>query len=145
MTWTQHYTPLGNNLILSAIVAALPVCVLLGLLGLTRTRAHIAALAALATAAVIAIALYGMPPQLMGMAALDGIGYGLFPIGWIVLGAIFVYDITVQTGQFEIVKRSIAGLADDRRIPGDGRVSDTPCLITRAEPHLPHLPSPAER
>src|SRR5216110_2005475 len=57
-----------------------------------------------------------MPGQLAGLAALYGAAYGLFPIGWIVLCAIFVYDITVHTGQFEIVKRSIAGIADDRRI-----------------------------
>jgi lactate permease len=64
----------------------------------------------------VATLVYKMPPQLAGLAAIDGAAYGLFPIGWIVLCAIFVYDITVYTGQFEIVKRSVAGLADDRRI-----------------------------
>ena len=57
-----------------------------------------------------------MPWRLAGLATIDGAAYGLFPIGWIVFIAIFVYDITVHTGQFEIVKQSIAGLADDRRV-----------------------------
>ena len=115
MTWTQTYLPLGN-LLLSALVAALPVVVLLGLLAFTRLAAHLAAVAGLAASLMVAIAVYHMPIRLAGFAALNGVAYGLFPIGWIVLCAIFVYDITVATGQFEIVKRSIAGIADDRRI-----------------------------
>ena len=116
MSWTQVYTPVGNSLLLSALVAAIPVIVLLGLLAGFHIRAHIAALAGLATALIIAIAIYGMPVKLASMAAIYGAAFGLFPIGWIVLCAIFVYDITVHTGQFEIVKQTIAGLADDRRI-----------------------------
>lgn len=115
MTWTQVYTPLGS-LLLSALVASLPIVVLLGLLGLFHVKAHIAALAGLATSLLIAIFVYGMPWQLGVAAAVDGAFYGLFPIGWIVLGAIFIYDISVKTGKFEIVKESIAGLASDRRI-----------------------------
>jgi len=115
MTWTQTYSPLGN-LAFSALVAALPVAVLLGLLAFTKLRAHTAALAALATSLTIAILVYKMPVRLAGMAAVFGAAYGLFPIGWIVLCAIFFYDITVHTGKFEIIKHSIAGLADDRRI-----------------------------
>ncbi len=115
MTWTQVYTPLGS-LLLSALVAALPIVVLLGLLGVFHVKAHIAALAGLASALLIAIFVYGMPWQLGLAAAVNGAFYGLFPIGWIILGAIFIYDITVKTGKFEIVKQSIAGLASDRRI-----------------------------
>ena len=115
MTWTQIYNPLGN-LLLSALVAAIPVVVLLGLLAFFHMRAHIAALIGLASALLVAILVYGMPTQLALAAAANGAAFGLFPIGWIVLGAIFVYDITVETGQFEIVKQTIAGLADDRRI-----------------------------
>src|SRR6185312_14117747 len=77
---------------------------------------HFAALAGLAASIIVAIFVFGMPGRLAGMAALNGVAYGLFPIGWIVLCAIFVYDVTVHTGQFEIVKQSVAGLADDRRI-----------------------------
>ena len=113
--WTQHYSPAGN-LAVSTLLAAIPVCVLLGLLAFGHVKAHIAALAGLGASLAIAIFLYGMPWKLAGMAAVDGAAYGLFPIGWIVLCAIFVYDITVQTGQFEIIRKSVAGLADDRRI-----------------------------
>jgi lactate permease len=116
MTWTQLYTPAGGSLVLSTLVAAIPVVVLLGLLAFFHVRAHVAALIGLAAALAIAVFVYGMPPRLAAMAAAYGAAFGLLPIGWIVLCAIFVYDITVQTGQFEVVKRTIAGLADDRRI-----------------------------
>ena len=115
MTWTQSYLPAGS-LVVSALIAASPVVVLLGLLAFTKLSAHMAALAGLAASIIVAIFVFGMPTKLAAMAAVNGAAYGLFPIGWIVLCAIFVYDITVYTGQFEIVKQSVAGLADDRRI-----------------------------
>ena len=115
MTWTQAYFPLGN-LYLSALVAAIPVIVLLGALAFFHVKAHIAALLGLASALLIALFVYGMPAQMAFAAAANGAAFGLFPIGWIVLNAIFVYDITVATGQFEVVKQTIAGLASDRRI-----------------------------
>jgi lactate permease len=115
MTWTQTYTPFGG-LALSALVAALPVVVLLGLLAFFHVRAHVAALAGLAAALLVAVAGYGMPAPLALAAAANGAAYGLFPIGWIVLAAIFVYDVTVATGKFEVVKQTVAGLAADRRI-----------------------------
>jgi lactate permease len=114
--WNQRYEPVANNLALSALVAALPVIVLLGLLGLLRVRAHYAALAGLATAYLVALLVYGMPAPMATAALANGALFGLFPIGWIVLTAMFVYDLTVKTGQFELVKDSIAGLASDRRI-----------------------------
>src|SRR5207245_5329083 len=97
MTWTQAYFPLGN-LYLSALVAAIPVIVLLGALAFFSVRAHNAALLGLLSALLIALFLYRMPPRLAVAAALNGAAYGLFPIGWIVLCAIFAYDITVHTG-----------------------------------------------
>lgn len=115
MTWTQVYSPAGN-LLISALIASIPVVVLLGLLGLFHVKAHWAAIAGLVSAVVIAIAVYGMPSSLALAAAANGALYGLFPIGWIVLCAIFVYDITVETGQFEILKQTVAGLAEDRRV-----------------------------
>jgi lactate permease len=115
MFWTQSYSPAGS-VPLSALIAAAPVVVLLALLGVFHVRAHVAALAGLITSLLIATFAFHMPQKLAWTAAGYGCMYGLFPIGWIVLCAIFVYDITVQTGQFEIVKQSIAGLADDRRI-----------------------------
>ncbi len=116
LTWTQSYTPVLHNLVLSAFVAALPVMVLLGLLAWFRVKAHVAALLGLACSLLIALFIYHMPTPLVLMAAANGAAYGLFPIGWIVLWAIFIYDITVVTGKFEIVKASIAGLGGDRRI-----------------------------
>src|SRR5207248_231269 len=79
-------------------------------------KAHWAALAGLATALLVAMIVFGMPPLLAFAAATNGAAYGLFPIGWIVVGAIFIYDITLFTGKFEVVKETIAGLASDRRL-----------------------------
>ncbi len=116
MTWTQNYTPLHGSLAASALMAGAPVVVLLGLLAFFRVRAHWAALTGLAVVLGVAIFIYHMPPQLAAGAAVYGALYGLLPIGWIVLNVVFLYDVTVQTGQFQIVRQSIAGLSDDRRI-----------------------------
>ena len=115
MTWTQGYTPLGN-LYLSAAVAAIPVIVLLGALAFFHVKAHVAALLGLLLALGIAVGVYGMPLSMAGASAAYGAAFGLLPIGWIILHAIFIYDITVKTGKFEVVKDTIAGLAGDRRI-----------------------------
>jgi lactate permease len=116
MTWTQVYSPVNGSLLGSALVAALPVVVLLGLLAFLRVRAHWAAVLGLAAALAVAILVFGMPARLALAAAADGAAFGLLPIGWIIFGAIFVYDVTVKSGDFEVLKHSIAGLASDRRI-----------------------------
>ena len=116
MTWTQNYTPLLNSLAASALVAGAPVVVLLGLLAFFRVRAHRAALAGFAVVLAAAVLVYHMPLRLALAAGGYGALYGLLPIGWIVLNVVFLYDVTVQTGQFEIVRQSIAGLSADRRI-----------------------------
>ena len=113
--WTQVYSPVMGNIFLSALVAALPVFVLLGFLA-KHVKAHYSALLGLVTCLLVAILIYKMPAGMAGMAAVHGALFGLLPIGWIVLNAIFIYDITVKSGDFEVVKHSIAGLAADRRI-----------------------------
>ena len=127
MTWTQNYDPL-DSLWLSTALAAVPVILLMALLATGRAVAPPAALAGLAAALLLAMFLYvprqedGSYVQLqawlptMLAAAGNGAAFGLFPIGWIVLAAIFLYTLTVETGQFEIVKHSVASLSDDRRI-----------------------------
>lgn len=115
MTWSQNYAPLGS-VGASALVAALPVVTLLGLLGLGRVRAHFAALAGLFVAAFIAITVYRMPPQLTLAAAIYGAAFGLFPIGWILLNAIYVYNLSVESGQFAVLQTQLSGVSRDRRI-----------------------------
>jgi len=115
MTWSQNYTPLGSVGV-STLVAALPVVTLLGLLAWPGVRAQFAALAGLLVAAVIAIAVYHMPAQLTLAAALYGGAFGLFPIGWILLNAIFIYNLSVETGQFAILQKQLSGVSRDRRI-----------------------------
>lgn len=115
MQWTQIYDPLGSSWI-STIVAALPIVLLLGSLGLLGWSAPKAAALGLASALALAIFVYGMPWKMAVASAAYGACFGLFPIGWIVLAAIFLYSLTVQTGQFEIVKNSVAGLSADRRL-----------------------------
>ena len=114
--WDQRYEPVADNLALSALVAALPVIVLLGLLGLLRVRAHYAALAGLATALLVALLVYGMPARWRRRPLVNGAAVRVVPDRLDRALAIFVYDITVKTGKFEVVKDSIAGLASDRRI-----------------------------
>jgi lactate permease len=116
MTWTQNYTPLLHSLPASAAVAALPIVALLGLLAFFHVRAHWAALTGLMVVLIAAVFVYHMPPVLAVSAAVYGACYGLMPIGWIVLNVVFLYQISVETGQFELVRRSVVGLSADRRI-----------------------------
>jgi lactate permease len=104
-----------GSIFISALVAGLPVFVLLGLLA-KHVKAHYSAILGLITCLLVAVFVYKMPAGMAGMAAVNGALYGLLPIGWIVLNAIFIYDITVKSGDFEVVKHSIAGLAADRRL-----------------------------
>jgi lactate permease len=114
--WTQNYIPIGDSLLVSALVAAIPVVVLLGALAFFHMKAHWAALLGLGLALAISIFAYGMPAKMAFATAGYGAAFGLLPIGWIVLNAIFIYDISVKTGKFETLKHTIANLAADRRI-----------------------------
>ena len=115
MHWSQSYLPLGG-VAFSALVAALPVATLLGLLAFFHVRAQFAALAGLLVALALAVLVYGMPAPLAFAAAGYGAAFGLFPIGWIIINAIFIYQISVETGQFAVLQGQIAGVSGDRRI-----------------------------
>jgi lactate permease len=113
--WQQNYDPLGHWL-LSALVAALPIIVLLGSLALGHIKAHYAALAGLFTALLIAIFIFHMPGRLALTTAVYGVGYGLFPIGWIILNVIFLYRMTLATGRFKVLQESMTGITQDTRL-----------------------------
>jgi lactate permease len=115
MTWTQDYDPLGLPA-LSTMIAALPVVVLLGSIALLRLRIHLAALLGLGVALLVALLVYRMPPQTAVATTLFGAAYGLFPIGWIILNLIFLYQLTVKRGLFEVLRGSLGTLAPDPRI-----------------------------
>lgn len=113
--WVQVYDPLGAAW-LSTLAAAFPIVLMLATLGLLEWRAHWAALSGLVAALAVSIVIYGMPPPAAAATAAYGAVYGFFPIGWIVLNAVFLYNITTATGQFDIVRNSVATLSSDRRI-----------------------------
>ncbi len=113
--WTQQYDPMGNWP-LSTLLAALPVLVLLGLLASGKVGAWQSALCGLLTAAGMAAGPFGMPPDLVVASAGVGVVFALFRIVWLILAAIFLYDLAVMTGQFDVMKASIARLSGDRRV-----------------------------
>jgi lactate permease len=115
VTWTQVYDPLGHWW-LSTLVAALPIIVLLGLLAGLKVRAHLCAVAGAATAVIVAIVIFKMPALLAVTSFFYGSAFGLLKIVWIVIAAVFLYDISVATGQFEIMKHSVAAITPDRRL-----------------------------
>jgi lactate permease len=115
VTWTQNYDPLGHPW-LSTLLAALPILILLGLLAGLKIQPHICAIAGAAAAVVCAIFIFKMPVLLAVASFAYGVAFGLLKIIWIVIAAVFLYDISVETGQFEIMKESVAAITPDRRL-----------------------------
>jgi lactate permease len=114
--WDQVYVPVAQSLPLSSACAAIPIVVLLIALAWLRLAAWKAGLIGLATAILVALFMYGMPVRLVLSATAYGAAFGLFPIAWIVFWAVALYRLTVETGQFEIIKDSVGRLTQDRRI-----------------------------
>jgi lactate permease len=115
MIWSQTYNPLGNAWV-STLVAAIPIVVLLGALGIFRIKAHLAAIYGLIASLLVATVVYGMPVSMAGETAVFGAAFGLMPIGWIILNVIFLYQLTLERGYFKVMQDSIAGVSQDRRI-----------------------------
>src|ERR1043166_181524 len=115
LPWIQSYDPLGSPW-LSTLAAALPIVLLLAALGILEWRAHRAALLGLIAALGVSTLVFGMPAKTAVATAVYGAAYGFLPIGWIVLTAVFLYTLTVATGQFEILRSSVGRLSSDRRI-----------------------------
>jgi lactate permease len=113
--WNQVYNPF-DNITLSTIAAAIPVVTLLVLIASGKVKAHIAAIIALVLANLVAIFLFTMPANMAIRASLLGVVSGFFPIGWIVLNVIFMYQLTVRAGRFEVLKRAVGGVTADRRL-----------------------------
>lgn len=114
--YQQVLDPVADSLGWSSLVAALPLAVLFVLLGGVRMRAWPASLIALAVALAVAVWTYGMPADQALLAASEGAAFGFYPILWIVINALWVYNITVATGHFDVLRRSFAQVSDDNRL-----------------------------
>jgi lactate permease len=110
------YDPVGGSIVLSAIIAGIPLYLLFIMLALLRLPAWISALAAMLAAAVLAAVVWGMPLGLDASATTEGMANGLWPISWIVLNAVFFHNLTIASGDFDVIRRSLTRLTEDRRV-----------------------------
>ena len=115
-TWTQDYYPVGGSLWLSAAVAAIPIVFFFIALAVLRMKGHVAALITVALAVLVAVIAYGMPVSMALAATGYGFLFGLWPISWIIVAAVFLYKLTVKTGQFEIIRSSVLTITADQRL-----------------------------
>ena len=116
MQWNQNYSAVHGSLLLTALVVAIPIVFLFWALAVKRMKGHIAGPLTLLLTIIISILAYRMPVAAALSASALGMVTGLFPIGWIILTAVFLFNLTVESGQFEVIKRSISALSPDRRI-----------------------------
>lgn len=113
--WSQIYDPL-QSLSLSAPIAALPILLFFVTLAVLRVKGHIAGTLTVLAALCVAILFYGMPVSMALAAAIDGFLFGLWPIAWIIIAAVFLYKLTVKSGQFEIIRASVTSVTEDQRL-----------------------------
>jgi L-lactate permease len=113
--WVQNYNPLQNQ-VLSTLVAALPIILLFACIGLFRLRIPLSAAISLVAALVVAMGINGMPASSALASALYGVAYGLFPIGWILLNVVFLYQLAVKRGHMDVLRQSLTSIAPDSRI-----------------------------
>ena len=116
LAFHQGYQPVGNNIVLSAIAAGIPLYVLFIMLAVLRLPAWLCAVTALLAAAIVAFAIWGMPAHLTISATTEGMAFGLWPISWIVLNALFFHNLTIASGDFDVIRRSLTRLTEDRRV-----------------------------
>ncbi|WP_413307497.1 lactate permease LctP family transporter [Bacillus sp. 1P10SD] len=116
MTFTQNFTAVQDNLALSALVALIPILYFFWALAVKRMKGYLAGLTTLLIALVLAVVAFKMPAQMAVMSATQGAVYGILPIGWIIITSVFLYKLTVKTGQFDIIRNSVVSLTEDRRL-----------------------------
>ncbi|WP_223589905.1 L-lactate permease [Neobacillus bataviensis] len=116
MTFTQNFTAVGDSLALSALVALIPILYFFWALAVKRMKGYVAGLTTLLIALILAVVAFKMPAGMAFMSATQGAVYGILPIGWIIITSVFLYKLTVKTGQFDIIRNSVVSLTEDRRL-----------------------------
>ncbi|AIM16325.1 lactate permease [Bacillus sp. X1(2014)] len=116
MTFIQNFTPVGGNLWLSATVALIPILYFFWALAIKKMKGHIAGMTTLALAILLAIVAFKVPAGMALMSASQGAVYGILPIGWIIVASVFLYKLTVKSGQFDIIRHSVLSITEDRRL-----------------------------
>lgn len=116
MTWTQNYSAVGGSTLLTAMVALLPIIFFFLALTVLKLKGYMAGLWTLLISLAVAIFAFGMPANMAFSAAAYGFAYGLWPIAWIIVAAVFLYKITVKTGQFDIIRASVISITEDQRL-----------------------------
>ena len=115
-TWVQNYSAVGGSQLLTAAVALLPIVFFFVALTILKMKGYMAGLFTLLIALGVAIVGFGMPAGMAVSSALYGFAYGLWPIAWIIITAVFLYKITVKTGQFDIIRSSVISITEDQRL-----------------------------
>lgn len=116
MTWTQQFTPVGNSVIWSSLIALIPILYFFWALAIKRMKGYMAGITSLLVALAVAMLAYKMPAGMAFMSASQGAVYGILPIGWIIITSVFLYKLTVKTGQFDIIRTSVVSITEDRRL-----------------------------